>query len=300
MSKRKVEVPVAGAEEGFTAEFVFVTPEMAERWLATNDEDNRAVNWAKVTSFANDIIADKWVRTHQPIAFNKKGLYDGQHRLSAIVMAKKGAWLFVAHNPEGSVHDPIDCGRIRSVATLTGLHSRVVAALGLLHRMEFNMISSNVTVTVAETMATLGHHEAAMKAIDDCPHINKNSVVAGLRAAATWIVPINEAATLDFTAKVITGEMIKRGDPAYAFRQWLDAGRHRGPEIMLAACNCLRYHLQSKSLKMVYTGEMGFRAATAKRRAMRVPHTPGTDLVTGVSWPVSEREETAGAAETGK
>jgi hypothetical protein len=282
-------------------ETVFVTPTMAEQWLERNHPDNRPVSWSRVEGLANDIREGNWKCTHQGICFNKDGLLvDGQHRLHAIKVAKKGAWLPVFHNDQADFHDPIDRGTQRSVATVTGLHSRETAACTLLYRMEIGNLSSNVPVSVAEVLATMEHHADAMQRIDEVG-VDKKSIIAGLRAACAWVMPINASKTADFLQKTVSGEMIKRGDPAYAFRNWLSRNRPRGNEVVLAAINCLRYHIQGKSISSVYTGDVGYRASTAKRRAMRVPNTPGTDLVVGVSWPISDRDDRPeqGQAESG-
>ena len=44
-------------------------------------------------------------------------------------------------------------------------------------------------------------------------------------------------------------------------------------------------------LKTVYTGTMGFQAATSRRRAMKIPNTPPTSIVTGVSWTKTPDED---------
>ena len=91
-------------------------------------------------------------------------------------------------------------------------------------------------------------------------------------------MPIDAKGTLDYLGKVTSGEMIARGDPAFAFRN-------------CASLNCLRHHLNGVKLSSVYTGEMGYRASCGKRRAMRVPYTPGADQVVGTAWPISKNEE---------
>lgn len=274
-----------------TSETLFVTPKMAEEWLEKNHPDNRSVSWPRVEGIANDIREGNWKCTHQGICFDKDGLLiDGQHRLHAVKLAQKGVWMLVVHNAQADFHDPIDRGTQRSVATITGLHSRETAAYALLYRMELGNLSSNVPVSVAETLATMAHHSEAVQQLN-ASEVNKNSVVAGLRAACLWVMPINASKTTDFLQKVVDGEMIKRGDPAYAFRNWLSRNRPRANETVLAALNCLRYHIQGKSIASVFTGDLGYRAAAAKRRAMRLPHTPGTDLVIGVSWPISDRDD---------
>ena len=77
-----------------------VTPDVADDILRHRlYENQRRVRdkWAGV--LADSIRTNSFVRTHQPIAFDEDGmLIDGQHRLHAIVRAKKGQVLDVALN----------------------------------------------------------------------------------------------------------------------------------------------------------------------------------------------------------
>lgn len=69
------------------AEILEITPNMAAAWLDQN-ETNRPTNWGYVSQLARDIRADRFVCTHQGIAFDTNGrLIDGQHRLWAILEA---------------------------------------------------------------------------------------------------------------------------------------------------------------------------------------------------------------------
>lgn len=266
------------------AAVMLVTPDLAEEWLKKNDPNNRSVSWSRVESFHNDILAGKWKLTHQGVAFDREGqLSDGQHRLEAIKLAKRAVLMHVVWNDFAEFMDPIDRGAGRTVAQVMNLSVRLTGTLALLHRMEAGVFDT-IPVTVAESAEVLEHHRVALDAIDAVPCTG--SIVAGLRAACAWTMPINQIAVLDFLQKVVNGEMIKRGDPAYAYREWYAKGesKRQPAEVMFAACNCIRYHIQGRELKGVFKTEEGFRAATGKRRALKVPHTPSADYVPGVAW----------------
>jgi hypothetical protein len=73
-----------------------ITPEWAENILKNHNPKNRIVNDAFVARLARDIKAGAFVTTHQGIAFDTDGnLLDGQHRLAAIVFAKKSVDMLV-------------------------------------------------------------------------------------------------------------------------------------------------------------------------------------------------------------
>lgn len=65
-------------------ETVTVTPEMAERWLADNPH-NRPIRKERVEELCEKIRSGKW-RPSPPIeVFDTGRLWNGQHRLTAIV-----------------------------------------------------------------------------------------------------------------------------------------------------------------------------------------------------------------------
>jgi len=65
-----------------------VTPEMAQSWLDAANTGNRTMTRRVVSKYADDMIAGRWIDTHQnAIAFYDDGsLADGQHRLGAVAM----------------------------------------------------------------------------------------------------------------------------------------------------------------------------------------------------------------------
>lgn len=271
------------ADATIKGEVVLVTPALAAEWLAANHEEQRPVATRRVQSFANDMIAEKWVLTHQGIAFDGNDrLIDGQHRLQAVVLSGKSVLMYVFRNSAASIHDPLDRGGPRTMGQIVGMSNRVSAALGILSRLESGEIRSHVPVTASEIIGIADRHR---KWIDLALGGDGRWSTAGFGAACIWTMPIDEEATLDFMSKVHTGEMIKRGDPSYQYRKWNKSQiKHSGIETALAVINCLRFHIQGKTLGTVHTTETGYRGACSKRRAMRVANTPGTDAVESLSW----------------
>lgn len=267
------------------AEVKQVTPAMAEKWLKKNHPKNRKVSWNRVTSFANDMRDGKWELTHQGVCFDKEGfLIDGQHRLYAVIEAKTSVDMFVVHNSRGNIDQPIDHGFVRNLSFLTGYPPKTLTAINVLRMLGLGS-QSGVPMTKAEAEHIHSLHKDAFEAIESCKSFNHQKMNGAAVGACVYAFPINGPKTLDFIEKVLHGEMIKRGDPAFSFRHW----RERNPrattwEIAMATLNCLRHHLQDQQLKTVYTVTMGYQATTSKRRAMRIPNTPPTSIVTGVSW----------------
>ena len=102
-----------------------ITPQMASEMLSHNMR-NRRLSDSRVKSYAKDILNGKWTDTPTPIAFSAEGvLIDGQHRLSAVVVANTPVKMMVAYDvPTDAVIDrglPRDSG---SALYIRGLISK--------------------------------------------------------------------------------------------------------------------------------------------------------------------------------
>jgi len=286
MGKReREEFAEAAPESGPQTRVVAVTPKMAKRWLERNHPNNRAIAWSRVEAFQGDMAADSWKLTHQGIALDVEGLLiDGQHRLHAVVASGRTVRMMVTTGV-CAFGDPIDCGRPRSVALLTGYGHKVTGALNVLRMLEQGT-RSHVPLTVHEAHEVQSHHAEAIAGVATIPR--HSTALAGLYAGLVWAYPLAPGEVKVFLGQFISGEMIRRGDPAFALRTWRERGLpSRDTWAQAMAClNALRYQLDGKQVQAIYTTEYGYRKVTARRRALKVPHTPSAELV-----PISDRSE---------
>ncbi|WP_259613967.1 hypothetical protein [Microbacterium paraoxydans] len=122
---------VAHGPGGETAEYVFVTPELAVSWLALNIDNNRNVRKSRINGYVRDIQSDRWVVTGEAIKFDTAGrLVDGQNRCQAIVAAGKGAWVLVVRGISEDALVVLDSGSSRNAGdmlVITGLADRADA-----------------------------------------------------------------------------------------------------------------------------------------------------------------------------
>lgn len=122
---------VALGPAGETAEYVFVTPEMAVGWLALNIDRNRNMRKSRINGYVRDIQSDRWVITGEAIKFDAAGhLIDGQNRCQAIVAAGKGAWVLVVRGISEDALVVLDSGAARNTGdmlVITGLADRADA-----------------------------------------------------------------------------------------------------------------------------------------------------------------------------
>lgn len=129
MTKQTAAVALGPAGE--TAEYIFVTPEMAVGWLALNIDRNRNMRKSRINGYVRDIQSDRWVVTGEAIKFDTAGrLIDGQNRCQAIVAAGKGAWVLVARGISEEALVVLDSGSARNTGdmlVITGLADRADA-----------------------------------------------------------------------------------------------------------------------------------------------------------------------------
>ena len=129
-----------------------ITPEVAAEYLQHNVQNNRNLRRNYVEMLARDIQRGAWRCTHQGIAFDDQGnLIDGQHRLSAVLLANKPVRMVVARGLVTDMVNSIDKGAQRSLhdtimITHTGCDEKSIA---LRHRDVLGAISRLVSANVS-------------------------------------------------------------------------------------------------------------------------------------------------------
>lgn len=65
-----------------------INRDMAKQLLATCNKDNRHIKPRKLAAYTRDMANDRWLKDGAPLRFGRDGrLYDGQHRLAALINA---------------------------------------------------------------------------------------------------------------------------------------------------------------------------------------------------------------------
>lgn len=125
-----------------------ITPARAKELLALGGA-NRNISQRWVRSLATEIGRGLWFLDGNTIRIsNENKLLDGQHRLSAIVLAEKPVLSFVAYGISSQAMKNIDRGRARTIADLFKIHrnlanpNRVAGVCGQIHALE-NSVTAN-------------------------------------------------------------------------------------------------------------------------------------------------------------
>lgn len=273
---RRMGTAMVGMHPRF--EVVTVTPEMAARWLEKNTDNNRTIAASTVDVYARDMRAGRWQLTPQGIAFNRTGeLVDGQHRLQAIIKAGISVEMVVATGFLVEYDSPLDQGRVRSIGAIMHRDGRWVSLVRGLLFLEAGAVGKNMRkASLGEIAEAFERHREAVEAL--WPEFRK--LPGNILASIAWAMPLASDKVLSFALQVRDGELIERGDPAFALRSWLERNTKASSyEHNFAACSALKALLQGETTANIHTGQTGYRWLTMRRRAERIPHTPPPAIV---------------------
>lgn len=107
----------AAARRTVRSKLRLVTPEQAERWLATANRKNRPLSPVFAGRYAADMKGGRWAVNGQGVVFDTDGhLIDGQHRLKAVVLSGTAVPLLVVSGVPAGVFDTLDQGRRRCLS----------------------------------------------------------------------------------------------------------------------------------------------------------------------------------------
>ncbi len=108
-----------------------ITPAMAEKWLENNPK-NRSLKEKRVSRLVTTIKKGQWQLNGDAIRIANNGMViDGQHRLAAIMVAKKPCESMVIRGLSPNVMTTIDLGASRSMGDHLKIHGYAGAVYAL-------------------------------------------------------------------------------------------------------------------------------------------------------------------------
>lgn len=97
-------------------ELKWVTPDFARECLAATAGNRRAMP-SVISGMARDMVAGRWVTSHEALAFDTDGFFiDGHHRAEAVIKSGVGQWMYIAYGVTPAARKVIDAGKPRTVA----------------------------------------------------------------------------------------------------------------------------------------------------------------------------------------
>ena len=190
-----------------------ITPTLAANWLDNANTNNRHINEAHVRRLAQDMKRDKWVLTHEGIAFDTHGtLLDGQHRLWAIIIADTPVVMHVWRNVAHEALMAIDLGSPRTIADvlrLSGGHGNVQKVEISILRSMIGGLPGPAVLTVPQAADLLDKHRDAIKfAIRALPNMRSIANASTRAVIARAYYSCDHQKLLDFGRMLCDGIII--------------------------------------------------------------------------------------------
>lgn len=218
---------------------MLVTPALAAEWLKSNTH-NRRLDPRCVATLAKAITAGQWRITHQGVAFGADGtLYDGQHRLHAIVQSDTAVSMEVTRGLSSADLDVIDNGgkgarRANEVLFITDGVRIGRNQTGVLNAAAQMLAGESLTTTAKLTpqqlRSALAMHGAAMDAIHGALMGCHMAGISAAPVAASLVIAWKTAPDVaaEFASMLRTGESLGPMHPALLLRNFLIARSGRG------------------------------------------------------------------------
>lgn len=213
---------------------MIVTPQMAAEWLTRNTR-NRTMNKTAVDALAQTIRDGNWRTTHQGIAFGADGtLYDGQHRLAAIVTSGIAVAMNVSRGLAPEDRDAIDnggCGtrearHIIQISDGIPVSTNLAACLGCAAQMiRIGTLVQSSRQTANMLRDAIRTHGVAAAAVFAAASANTHEGRSFTHSAITSSLVIawetEPAAAIAFAQGMRSGAGLPPGSPILALRDFL-------------------------------------------------------------------------------
>jgi len=212
---------------------MMVTPAQAAEWLKNNPRNRKPVPNV-IRAIADDIATGKWLLTHQGIAIGTDGtLYDGQHRLMAVVRADLPVEMIVWFDVTEDALWKIDTGGVgrrkahhvlkmaKGLDVSAVVRSSVIVAWRVLNG-ESLQNQGGSHITPQDLSDALDVHGSDAESV--CSVMAKNHdrlCQAPSNGALTILHHLWPLETMEFARLVRDGEQLTKGHAAYALRNYL-------------------------------------------------------------------------------
>jgi len=213
-------------------DFMPITPDLAEKWLAKNIGFNRKLSETTVEKYVSEIIRDAWnERSGETIKFDADGnLIDGQHRLTALVKTGRTLWMSVAYNCSREAFKTIDTGKNRGGADVLSILNEkncniLASAVTLLSRYMADAVNAAHPVSNSEVVQTCEAHPDLKKSVHviACMRSPKGFLAPSIAAFVHYMASrtSDEETATKFIQGVIGGDSFKNDSAMRVVRQRL-------------------------------------------------------------------------------
>ena len=266
-----------------------LTPDRAREWIELSVEDPRKLRENQVETMARDIVNGRWRRIANAIHFSyasgEQGpqMFDGQHRVNAVIRADTPALVLVAWDMPLSGVSVIDTGSPRTLADY--LHWRkepnnqILAAI-----IRFAWMWENDHLRTYQWRWVKPSIEELIQFFDDNLDLRDSIPVAKrLKRDPLWIPGSVSGAwwwkthqrfpkdVEQFVDQVVSGAGLNSGDPVLAYRRLCLSVKHKLEDYDQRGLLALLI----KAFRSSYYGKAVKTLSWAPNRNERFPELPG-------------------------
>jgi hypothetical protein len=203
-----------------------ITPEKAAAMLE-RAKPNRAINEHRAVTIARDMQVGRWGLNGETIIVAPNGrILDGQHRLTACVIADMPFQSFVVYDVPEDMFDTIDSGRTRSASDILrakGFDATPLAAAASRYTMNYisgiNVAAAIPRLNITRFVENHPYITTVAKVVDaKCKRLHRTALTAVLFLANTN--RSYEQEMLSFLDGLNSGAALEKGDPRLTLRTW--------------------------------------------------------------------------------
>jgi hypothetical protein len=223
-----------------------VTPDRARKWLeATEGFRQRNLSEHRVNRLTHAIRSGQWQVTHQGIAIGPSGeVLDGQHRLTAIILADVPVEVVVAWDADPATFDVIDTGTARTMGDslrIAGYTNTNHLAAIVRTKLTYDSIAgsraenwrgAHAEVTTADVLEYLEERrEEVLASLAIGARVSRSLARQGLTSTIgtaalmfkTWPTDLGEDGQAEFWERLGDGVLLGPTSPILALRRWFTA-----------------------------------------------------------------------------
>lgn len=255
---------------------VVVTPEIAKSWLAGN-VGNRSVSTPTVDAYARAMRDGRWILSPCPIVRNGSRLFDGQHRLLAVVQSGMAIEFWVCEGADESVVPAIDRGRPRTVVNILQLHhgvenaKRLAAAARCFAQLD-SVYPPGTKLLDGEIVDLAARYQVELDWVLARPSVRTFGNSAFLSALA-WVFPLYPESVNAFYEGVSSGSGLRVDGSELRLRDRMKDGfsgdRYGHSHLMLLTLAALRYAIDGQKCGVLKVSTHAFERFWKERNGKR-------------------------------
>lgn len=220
---------------------VTMSPTDAEALLERSaDTRQRRLDPNRVRLYADKMRAGKWLVTHQPIGIAPDGtLFDGQHRVSAIVRAGIPVTLTVAYDADPETFDVVDVGRTRTpgqILAIAGYANTNILAAAVRYYALFSILEGTRALPSVDIRSSISpadvvgilETETGERILGSLTDATRVAQALGRPGMKTWLTALfaklhdaDHVLRAEFIDRLESGVRLDANSPILRLRRWL-------------------------------------------------------------------------------